>query len=255
MERENPEVGTLPVLQNILSEAGVDRAIVFAPFGWEGGNWEEIVGKIDRNEWLCRELEKYPNLSGFATVYPQDHDAPQQLKRAIEMGLVGAKVHPPVMRIRLDDLAIDGFWKTAEELQIPVSVHTGAHGWLLRNYMPILLDDVAQRHPGLSIIIEHIGGMAFFDQALAVLHNNENCYVGLTQCSGRDPKYYVPPEKIKLLLSTVGAQRIIYGLDHPWNAGNLNALKHDLKWIRSWDISDEDKERILGGNLEKLLRK
>lgn len=70
LEREKPEVGALPVLQSTLSEAGVDRAVTFARFGWEGGKWEGIVGKIDRNEWLCRELGKYPDLSGFATFYP-----------------------------------------------------------------------------------------------------------------------------------------------------------------------------------------
>lgn len=255
MERENPEIGTLPALQRIMREAGVERAVAFAPFGWEGGRWEEIGGGIGRNEWLCHELKKYPNLFGFATVYPQDHDAPQQLKRAIEMGLVGAKVHPPVMRIRPDAPSIEGFWQMAEELNIPVSIHTGVHGWFLRNYMPILLDDVAQKHPKLPIIIEHVGGIAFFEQALAVLQNNKNCYVGLTQCSGRDPKSYLPPERIKLLLSTVGAQRIIYGLDYPWNPKNLDALRCDVEWVRSWDVSDEDKERILGGNLETLIQR
>lgn len=254
MEPEDPEIGTLPALQGILSEVGVDRAIAFAPFGQQGQEWEESGGGIGRNEWLCRELEKYPNLSGFASVYPQDHDAPQQLRRAIEMGLVGAKVHPPVMQFRPDDPAIDGFWQMAEELQIPVSIHTGVHGWFLRNYMPLVLDNVAQRHPKLPIIIEHIGGAVFFDQGLAVILNNENCYAGLTQSSGRAPSFAISPERIKLLLDTVGAGRIIYGLDYPWNPKNVDALRYDIEWIRSWDISDEDKERILGGNLEALIR-
>ena len=34
VERDDPEMGTLPALQRVLSEAGVDRAVVFAPFGW-----------------------------------------------------------------------------------------------------------------------------------------------------------------------------------------------------------------------------
>ena len=253
VEKANPEMGTLPALQRILSEAGVDRAVVFAPFGWEGGAWEETVGRIDRNEWLCRKLEQHPNLLGFANVYPRDHDAPSQLKRAVEMGLVGAKVHPPVMRIRLDDPDLEPFWRTAEELRIPISFHTGVHGWHLRHYMPILLDDIAQRHPDLPIIMEHLGGIAFFDQALAVLHNNKNSFVGLTQCSGRDATYRLAPERIALLLDTVGADRIVYGLDHPWNNDNLAALQNDIGWIRGWDVPDEDKDKILGGNLTRLV--
>ena len=252
-EKDKPDMGTIAGLQRILDDVGVEGAVCFAPFGWEGGVWEEIGGGLDRNEWLCRELRRYPNLFGFATIYPQDHDAADQLKRAIEMGLVGAKVHPPVMRIRLDDPSIERFWQMAESLRIPISIHTGAHGWNLRHYMPILLDDIAQRHPNLRIIIEHIGGIAFFEQALAVLHNNRNCYAGLTQCSGRDPRYRLLPERLKLLLETVGADRIIYGLDYPWNSNNLEALKSDIDWIQSWGISEEEAQKILGGNLKRLI--
>jgi len=253
-EPDNPEMGTVAALQRILSEVGVDRAVCFAPFGWEGGPWAEIGGGLDRNEWLARQIEEHPNLLGFANVFPQDHDAPDQLRRAIESGLVGAKVHPPVMRIRLDDPALEPFWATAEELRIPVSIHTGVHGAHLRTYMPILLDDVAQRHPSLPLLLEHIGGIAFFHQALAVLHNNRNCYVGLTQLSGRDRRYALSPERLALLLETVGADRMVYGFDYPWNpGGNQTALEHDLAWVQGWKIPDDDKAKILGGTLSRMV--
>jgi predicted TIM-barrel fold metal-dependent hydrolase len=259
VERDKPDMGTIAALVRILQELEVSpggtaclQAVLFAPFGWEGGDWAQIGGGLDRNEWLVRELKNYPNLRGFANVYPQDHDAPRQLKMAIEMGLVGAKVHPPVMRIRLDDPALEPFWKTAEELRIPISIHTGAHGWNLRYYMPILIDDIAQRHPNLPMILEHVGGIAFFDQALAVLHNNKNCYAGLTQWSGRDPIYALG-ERRKILLETVGPDRIIYGFDYPWNQDNRAALANDLKWVQGWDIPAEAKEKILGGNLTALV--
>ncbi len=252
IERDKPEMGTLPVLERILRDNGVEGAVLFAPFGWEGGPWDQIGGGLGRNEWLVQELEQRPHLRGFANVYPQDHDAARQLKRAVEMGLVGAKVHPPVMRARLDDPSLAPFWQAAEELRIPVSVHTGAHGWNLKHYMPLLLDDIAQRHPKLPLILEHVGGIAFFDQALAVLHNNKNCYAGLTQCSGRDPLYALG-ERRRLLLETVGADRIVYGFDHPWNTDNASALKNDIAWVRGWDISEADKEKILGGNLLRLI--
>jgi len=250
-------VGTLPDLNRLLEAAGVDRAVVFAPFPAEGLGWGGEAAKRfdDPNEWLCKELKRYPHLVGFATINPRESDAPQRLQKAVEAGLVGAKVHPPVQGLIINDPAIDPFFEAAEELKIPIHIHTGVHGGFLRHYEPILLDEVAQRHPDLAIIIDHIGGYALFDQALAVLHNNERCYVGLTQCSGRDPRYYLPPERVDLLLRTVGAERIIYGLDYPWNPDNLAALRDDLAWVRGWNISPPAQERILGGNIAALIQR
>lgn len=254
-EQSNPKVGTLPNLEQILDTVGVEGAVVFAPFPSKGLGWGgKVVEKFEGpNEWLCEELRKYPNLVGFATINPKEPDASEKLKKIVKMGLVGAKVHPAVHKITINDLAIDEFFKTAEKLRIPIHIHTGVHGGFLRTYEPILIDDVMQRHPDLSIIMDHLGGYALFDQALAVLHNNKNSYVGLTQCSGRDPLYYLPKERVDILLKTVGVERIIYGFDYPWNKNNLLALKEDIKWIQSWDISKEDEEKILGGNLIRLL--
>lgn len=255
-EPQDPEIGTLPKLKQILEAAEVDQAVVFAPFPHQGLGWGGIEADRfrDPNEWLARELGKYPEFFGFACINPKEPEAPGRLARAVKMGLVGAKVHPPVHGITINDPAIDGFFQRAEELEIPIHIHTGVHGGFLRTYQPILIDDVAQRHPKLPIIMDHIGGYAFFDQALAVLHNNRNCYAGLTQCSGRGPTYYLPPERVNILLKTIGAERIIYGLDYPWNSNNLAALKDDIKWIHSWNIRDEDKDKILGRNLAQLIK-
>jgi predicted TIM-barrel fold metal-dependent hydrolase len=101
--------------------------------------------------------------------------------------------------------------------------------------------------------MDHLGGYALFDEALAVLHNNGNVYAGLTQCSGRAKVYTLPRDRLDVLLETVGPDRIIYGLDYPWNDDNEAALAEDLAWIRSWGLSREDTAKILGGNILRLI--
>jgi predicted TIM-barrel fold metal-dependent hydrolase len=255
---KNSEAGTIPSLARIIEKCGVERAVVFAPFpevglGW-GGRAAELFN--DPNEWLLKEIRHYPNLFGLATINPREPDAAERLRSLAMRGLVGAKVHPAVHGITINDPAIDGYFKVAEDLRLPIHIHTGVHGGFLRSYLPTLIDDVAQRHPELPIILDHVGGYALFHEALAVLHNpgNVNCYVGLTQCSGRDPLYQLTSERVDVLLRTVGARRIIYGLDYPWNEDNLDALKCDLAWVRSWQITDQEKNDILGGNIERLIR-
>ncbi len=254
-QKSDPEVGTIPPLLKMLDDAGVEGAVVFAPFPSPGLGWPGATAEThgDPNWWLQEMLTQHPRLAGFACINPGDSDAGERLKVAIGSGLVGAKIHPPVQRFTVDDPAIDPFFAAAEELGIPIHIHTGVHGGRLRSYMPLLLDDVCQAHPRLPIIMDHIGGFAFFDQALAVLHNNKNCYVGLTQCSGRDLRYAVPTDRIDMLLRTLGPERIVYGLDHPWNADSGQALKDDIAWIEGWDIPADQKDLILGGNIKRLI--
>ena len=245
-----PGIGTIPTLLRIMEESGVEGATVFAPF--------HPQGDVEANEWLCRELEKYPNLVGFAVIDPKQRGAADKLRECAKMGLKGLKIHPPVMRTAINDPDNDPVYRAAEELGIPIECHTGAHGWYLRNYMPILFDDIAQKHPELRIIIAHVGGQTFFDQALAVMLNNKNVYAGLTMetgPSGRFPASALRPEQTRTLLETVGPARIIYGLGYPWNSDNAKALRNDIDWIRGWDIPDEDKKKILGGNLDRLITK
>lgn len=251
----DPEVGTIEKLIGIVEACGVDRAVVFAPFPDVGlGRGGRALEFSDPNDWLVEALRPFANLFGFATINPKEPKAPDRLRELTKKGIVGAKVHPAVHGITINDPAIDGFYQEAEDLRLPIHMHTGVHGGPLRKYQPLLIDDVAQRHPKLPIILDHIGGYAFFHEALAVLHNNSNCYAGLTQCSGRDPAYDLTPERVDILLRTVGAGRIVYGLDYPWNADNFTALKTDLSWVRSWQISEREKNDILGGNIERLIK-
>lgn len=251
----HPQDGTLPRLVEVLRANEVDGAVVFAPFAHEGLGWGAEAAKAfaDPNDWLLTALRDYPQFRGFATVNPGEKGAAERLAQLIRAGLKGVKVHPPVHGIVVNDPSLDDFWSAAAELGAPVHIHTGVHGSLLNTYRPLLLDEVAQRHPRLNIIMDHLGGYAFFNEALAVLHNNPNVYAGLTQCSGRANIYRVSRERLDVLLETVGPNRIIYGLDYPWNDDNEAALAEDLAWIRSWGLSRDDMAKVLGGNLLRLI--
>lgn len=249
-----PEDGTIPRLVELLAKHDVDGAVVFAPFAHVGLGWPEggAAGFNDPNEWLLAQLAEYPMLRGFATLNPAEPGAADRLSELVASGLVGAKVHPPVHKISLDDPALEPFWCAAEELRIPIHLHTGSHGGLLRTYRPMLVDEVAQAHPNLSVIIDHMGGYALFDEALAVLHNNKNAYAGFTQASGRYNVYEIPPPRVKVVLDTVGPDRVVHGLDYPWNADNDLALGQDIAWVRAFALSREDTDKILGGNILRL---
>ncbi|NOZ23423.1 MAG: amidohydrolase [Planctomycetes bacterium] len=240
---DDPSWGTIDVLKEWMAELGIGRAVAFAPFYYQMED--------DPNEWLHAAIKDEPGFIGYATINPKDENAPEKLREHVECGFRGAKFHPPIFRVQINDPEIDDFYSVAEELGIPIQFHTGVHGWFIRKYEPILLDDVAQKHPKLPLIIGHVGGTAFFDQALAVLQNNRNCYAELAQTRRESVAWHLSQERINTLLRAVGPDRIIYGADYPYN--DLQIIRDDIDWIRGWGLKDEDTENILGGNIARLL--
>ncbi|MCK4244738.1 MAG: amidohydrolase [Candidatus Omnitrophica bacterium] len=240
--------GTIPNLKKCMEKLGIEKAVVFALL-----KGTPSFTSIDANEWLLKKIQKENNLHPFTTIVPTEKDAAKKLRKYIAKGFVGAKLHPEVQRFQINDPAAEDFYTAAEELRIPLLFHTGVHGWYLKKYRPILLDEVAQNHPNLSIIIEHVGGYAFFYETLAVLQNNKNCYAGIAQTRRKDIPWYLPLERLNILIEMVGAERIIYGADFPWN--NCEGIRTDIEAINNLDIPSEKKEKILGGNLARLIKK
>ena len=240
------EKGTIPDLKRCLEKLGAEKAILFALLK---GNPD--FAAIDGNEWLLKEIREESNLYGFASITPTEKGAAEELRKYISSGFVGVKLHPVVQKFQINDPAAEEFYTAAEELKIPVLFHTGVHGWYLKKYRPILLDEVAQNHPNLPIIIEHVGGYAFFDEALAVLQNNKNCYAGIAQTRNKKIPWYLPLERLKVLLEMIGAERIIYGADFPWNS--CAEIKEDIRFVNNLEITSEAKEKILGGNISRLI--
>jgi aminocarboxymuconate-semialdehyde decarboxylase len=56
-----------------------------------------------------------------------------------------------------------------------------------------------------------------------------------------------------LALRFFGSEHIMFGTDFPFGPEDGSWAVEELRAVREIDISDEDRERILHGNLEHLL--
>ena len=256
-DKNNPQKGTLKRMKEIMNGAGIKKAIAIAPFLrlMPRDNWYSPDFKTERecNEWLYQSIRDYPNIYGFVTVNPKAQDSCEIVAEYINKGFVGVKIHPAIFQIRVDHPSLDEFYSTVEKLKVPILFHTGVHGWRINEYRPILLDNVVCKYHGLKIIMEHSHLPLFFDETLAVLVNNSRIwnnfpiYAGITS-------HFSPKDKERLLLirNTIGADRIIYGLDYPFN--DIDILKKDIEFIN--DIFDqEESDLMLGKNLERIIKK
>jgi predicted TIM-barrel fold metal-dependent hydrolase len=137
-----PEPFTIEKLVPMMDEAGVDRAVIVPP-SWPG----------DRNDYAIEAAKRYPNRFAVMGRIPlQDRKSADLLpKWKQQPGMLGVRVtfNTPTMIGWLSDGTADWFWPAAEKAGLPVMFL--AFG-LLPKFAPI-----AERHPQLTLIIDHMG--------------------------------------------------------------------------------------------------
>lgn len=144
----------------------------------------------------------------------------EQARRLVEdHGVRGFKFHPSLQAFSPDDPQFTPLWAALETLGVPALFHTGQNGIgaglpggrgiKLRYSNPLLLDDVAADHPGLTVILAH-PSVPWQAEAISMATHKANVFIDL---SGWRPKYF-PPE----LVRAAGAQlraKVMFGSDYP----------------------------------------
>jgi hypothetical protein len=104
------------------------------------------------------------------------------------------------------------------------------------------MDDVAVDFPELVLLMCHSGRPFWYDKAFALARLHENLYM---EVSGLPPQRLLDyfPELERL------AHKVIYGSDWP----GVPTIKENIQAIKSLDITDGAKKKILGENAAKLL--
>ncbi len=137
-----------------MAAAGVDLAFVFGMRATRAG----VITPNEHVEKFCAETSTPTR--GFMALDLSDPDVLDQLADGVSRGLRGVKLYPVLAHFDARDEAHDRFFAAATAANLVVLWHMGAtpspEGRLeLSN--PLLVDDVARRHPGLTQIIAHMG--------------------------------------------------------------------------------------------------
>lgn len=252
--------GSVEMLLEHLDFCEIDRAVVFPPFACQFDNNMEKA-----NLWAWEQVRRYPDrLWPAATLFPLAPNAIDMLSICHKEGISLVKVHPSIDLHDIADSAAINFYTKAQELKITIDYHTGAHSSRLSLSKPEKFDNIAWNFPNLKLVLEHMGGRTYFEEFLAIINNHHSrrkeagsppcVFGGLTSNlnnSGEHMLWYIAPEKIMDLIKITGSDKLIFGLDFPWN--NKERTREDIEIIMGLDISKDDKSKILGGNLAKLL--
>ncbi|GAB3151904.1 4-hydroxyphenyl-beta-ketoacyl-CoA hydrolase [Microbacterium neimengense] len=190
----------------------------------------------------------------FGSVDPLQGDAAvEEARRQVgELGVRGFKFHPSVQGFDPSAGEFDPLFSTIEELGVPIIVHTGQTGagagtpggWGFRLSLsnPMLLDDVAARHPDLQVIMAH-PSVPWQDEALSIATHKLNTWIDL---SGWSPKYFSPA--LVRAARTYLKHKMLFGSDMP-------ALTPDrwLNDVQTLEFPADVHEMIVKQNAARLL--
>lgn len=229
----------------------LEGAVCFAPFSY----LTDSLG-LNPNQWLYRQIRSQDHFFGYGTLDPKKSPK-DQINEIAELGFKGVKLHPAAQ-----NFAVFSNWarESYEHLikhNLIADFHTGIHWHRLSAYNPILFDEVAFHYPELKMVFEHVGGWHYFKEMVGVIINNQNkgnhLYAGIASVLDEVNQrcWYLGIEGLKDVKWQIGADLMIYGMDYPYN--KKEQIEKDIELIKSTDFSDEEIDKILGGNLKQLL--
>ena len=194
------------------------------------------------NDLLIEAIRPHPDrFVGQVTVnpnYPQE--VLRELRRCADESLIGMiKIHPFCHEYPADGPGYREMWKYAHENRMVVLTHTWESD---PNCGPGMFGRIAARHPSAKIILAHAGvTQKGCQETIDVVKDHENFYLDTATSQ-------VHIGMVERFVEEVGAGRVLFGSDIP-----LLDPASQLGRIAYAKISEEDKEMILGQNIQRLL--
>ena len=247
---------------------GIDR---FSP--GESAEMSRVI-----NDGLSKVVKKYPNhFQGLAMLPLIDIKlALKELERAIfDLGLKGICMLTNIAGQTPDSDFLLPVYERAQSLGVPIFIHpttpVGAQvmkEWRIAIILGFEFDvmlsatrlayaGIFERFPELNFIIAHLGaGIPFLAGRIDRGYHDPTCGIRTKRPTSDYLKelycdtvsFYQPA--LKLAYEFFGADRMVMGSDFPLPIGDLEAA---VSSIEEMDISGEEKEKILGKNVERLL--
>jgi predicted TIM-barrel fold metal-dependent hydrolase len=240
-QAQKPYPVTKELLLAAMNEAGVQRVVIVPP-SWEG----------DRNDLALEAARLHPDrfaiMGRLAVERPESRGLIADWKR--QPGMLGMRFtfHTDLQRPWLTDGTAEWLWPAAERAGIPIMI-------FVPGSVPAV-DGIAERHPGLKLILDHLAignagrDAAAFAQLPEVLKLAKRPNVAVKASAlpcfstERYPFLGLHPY-IRQVYDAFGPKRMFWGTD--WTrlpctyTEAISLFTAELPWM-----SDSDKEWVMG---------
>jgi len=228
----------------LMDEGGVDAAVIHPP-GWDPGSTEMAFAAV----------RDYPGRFAIMGAFPLDQPENRLLVASwrSQPGMLGLRygfLQEP-MRGWLEDGTLDWLWEAAERADVPIA--------MLATDSLAAIGRIAERHPGLRLTIDHLGGRGGTTTlkdaaamthmpALLALAKHPNVAVKATGAPGYSSEAYPFPTMqtfVRQIYDAFGPQRMFWGTDITkmpcsWRQC-VTMFTEELPWL-----SEPDKALIMG---------
>ena len=272
----------------VLDKEGIDVAFLYPTLGL-GWQYEcedpQLAAAYCRvyNDWLTDWCSLYPDrLMPIAEISVFDvNEGVKELKRAAKMGMKGGFIYPAATNgIGYGNSYYDPFWATAQELEMPITLHVAnnpnyagrhlyadredigplffeemlLHGDFIVTFTNMMCEGLFGKFPRLRVNMLEIGS-GWITHWLDKMDIKYEMY-------GHDMLLKMKPSdhfKRQCWISTeanettapytaqlVGADRLLWGSDWPHSEGHADAVGKMKRNVAS--LPEEDQRKILGEN-------
>ena len=223
---------------NRMKEEGIDLAVIVHP---------EPYG--DDHSLILDCLKAEPDrLKGTSLFYPKDPEAPNKLERLVqkESRIIATRFHAHRGKVSylnsFRDVGVRALWKKAADLGIIIELHIGPDYALQAKEAikafpgcKVLIDHLSEPHLGTGVEFAHVLDLADFPNVYMKLS-------GLNHFATDAPFYESAIPFTKRVIDDFGPERMV------WGSGSRKIVDIHMK-----GYSEEDINRVKGGNLRRLL--
>ena len=217
----------------------------------------ESLAELD--DFISLDTQRF---SGYVMLdNPVKKTSARALRKWLETGRFrGLKLYPCMDMVSAADKRLFPLYEIAAEFKAPVLVHFGVTHAPVSDYRytnPLDLKLPSKLFPDTSFIIAHFGA-GFFREALLLGFHSENIYLDTSGTNNWRlflPQVMPLEEIFKRTLEIYGPDKILFGTDSALNgkAGYRTfVLKEQTEALSRIDVSEDDRNKIMGGNAARL---
>jgi predicted TIM-barrel fold metal-dependent hydrolase len=200
------------------------------------------AGFRECNRWALEGVKRFPGrVHAYCYVNPAvGAEAVDEVRRCVQdHGFIGVKLYNESF---CTDPVVFPVIEAAIELGVPILQHAGHAHYPLPG-QPRISDggriaELAKRYPEAKLICAHLCGGGDWEWTVKALRDAPTVYL---DTSGSVPD----DDTVETAAKVLGVDRLLFGCDQ--------SICHGVGRIRGADLRDDEKARIFGGNMAKLL--